>query len=416
MLTSIASLTARFRPHPRDPALKRFADGESASPEERACIARHLERCAECRATLSWVRGAGALLRTARTPAPPAGMLERIAAERAAGERFILPSADERRAPRSAPAWMAAAATVLVAAGIAGTAGVQRWRNGSDASRAPAHAAARAVPGDSVPTGSGFLVAVGVLPAEAYAQELPTEARGTPPRVVGLDGGRLRAGRWEYEFAEHSEKGAASVPERGAIVIEEAEHGGRPAWRVFDAWRGHTNDMAETTYVDRRTLRPLYRRALNVGYSHYDVAQRFMRDSVLGTMTGRGRVTRIARALPASGGPYAAGEGFFVLFFQSVVLKPGWSGSVSVVGWGAVPSDVVYPVSIRVLGEERVRIPAGAFDCWKLSVRVRGEPEQTVWVRASDGLLVMSRRIVRGGSNQVTLVSAPSTSTQPAER
>jgi hypothetical protein len=63
-----------------------------------------------------------------------------------------------------------------------------------------------------------------------------------------------------------------------------------------------------------------------------------------------------------------------------------------------VPADITYPIALRLLGEDRVTVPAGTFDCWRLSVRfgstedrVRITRSQTLWVRRSDGLLVRSR-------------------------
>ena len=70
-------------------------------------------------------------------------------------------------------------------------------------------------------------------------------------------------------------------------------------------------------------------------------------------------------------------------------LQPRWSASVSVVGWALVPRDVFIPIELRVVGEEFVRVPAGRFDCWRLSVRFFAK-EMSYWVRKSDGLGVRS--------------------------
>jgi hypothetical protein len=47
--------------------------------------------------------------------------------------------------------------------------------------------------------------------------------------------------------------------------------------------------------------------------------------------------------------------------------------------------DVSFPAMLRVAGAERVTVPAGTFDCWKLSVDA-GIGMQTYWVRKSDGV------------------------------
>jgi hypothetical protein len=67
--------------------------------------------------------------------------------------------------------------------------------------------------------------------------------------------------------------------------------------------------------------------------------------------------------------------------------------SVSVLGWGVVPDDVSYRVSMRVVGEERVSVPAGTFDCWLLVISARGRVLD-YWVRKSDGVAVRSHDVV----------------------
>jgi hypothetical protein len=63
---------------------------------------------------------------------------------------------------------------------------------------------------------------------------------------------------------------------------------------------------------------------------------------------------------------------------------------VSIVGWAVVPSDAFYPVTLRVVGEEKLSTSAGLVDCWKLRVSA-GQEQRTEWVRKSDGIALRSR-------------------------
>jgi hypothetical protein len=47
--------------------------------------------------------------------------------------------------------------------------------------------------------------------------------------------------------------------------------------------------------------------------------------------------------------------------------------------------DVSFPARLRVLAEERVTVPAGTFDCWKVAVEASAGM-QTYWVRKADGV------------------------------
>ena len=103
----------RFIGHPRFERLSRYADGELEGPE-RERVASHLARCERCRDTIRFVRELGETARHLPAPEPPADVVPRFLARRAAGERVILPTADpvpiesERR-----PVLPAAAAAVL---------------------------------------------------------------------------------------------------------------------------------------------------------------------------------------------------------------------------------------------------------------------------------------------------------------
>jgi hypothetical protein len=150
---------------------------------------------------------------------------------------------------------------------------------------------------------------------------------------------------------------------------------------------------SETLYVTRRELRLLSRVVHEAPYNRYSqitIRQRFIDDSVVGEMSTDGGVyRRIAHRLPAAFGPYLS-DALAPLGLLGVRLVPGWRGSVSVVGWAVVANDVFYPVTLRVVGEEKLPTPDGIVDCWTL--RVSAGPEQrTEWVRKSDGVALRSR-------------------------
>ncbi|MEP6690752.1 MAG: hypothetical protein ABJD07_06310 [Gemmatimonadaceae bacterium] len=382
--------------HPRPAALQRFA-AEECRPGERARVAEHLTRCARCRATVAATRELSVGARALEPPPVPPSMLGRVLADRAAGERVILPG--PANAPETAPARArmpsAAAAVVLAAVALALLLG-RHPRTGGGAAGADA---------DSLPSMRGVLIAVGVIPNEAFAREAQA------PSIGGIDGTRVRPTAMEYGLTYLVHGVATAAPERGTTAIESATFDGAPAWRIVDAWQGHAMDRPETTFVERASLRPLARVARNIGPSHFTIAQRFVRrgvvDSILGTIASTARTHPIARELPARFAPFLAGEGAPLLLMQSVRLGPAWTGSASIVGWGAVPSDLVYPIVLRVTGEERVTVPAGTFDCWTLTV-TDGRREQRLWLRKSDQLAVMSLDSTRtpGRTQRVVLVAA----------
>jgi anti-sigma factor RsiW len=94
---------------------------------ERAAVLAHLETCAECRAEVqSFAAATDALFQLAPEADPPAGFEVRLLARRAEAERenqpeapAVIRSLDSRRArPRRMRALLAAAAVVLLGAGV----------------------------------------------------------------------------------------------------------------------------------------------------------------------------------------------------------------------------------------------------------------------------------------------------------
>lgn len=382
--------------HPRALSLQRFADGD-APDGERARVAAHLARCTRCRGTVAFARGLGASLREVEPPRAPAHLMERVRHERASGARIILPSMDERAVARR-PVWLPTATVAVIAIATAAT--LARFGAGT-----PAGDSARAPATEPVPTMHGMLMSVGILLSIANAQTPPAASRAIPS-ISGINGDSIQPLRMEYELT-YIAKGRRLTPERGFTTVERATVAGGPALRIASGWRGHDLDRPETTYVERRSLAPLSRVARNIGPSRYVVTQRFTSDSLTGLIVSATSTHAIARALPAGAGPLLVGDAMALVLFQGVRLDRAWKGSAAIVGWGSAQADLLYPIELRVTGEESVAVPAGTFACWTIDVTA-GRRTQRVWVRKSDQLAVMSRdsTMVAGQTQQVVLISA----------
>lgn len=191
---------------------------------------------------------------------------------------------------------------------------------------------------------------------------------------------------------------------------------GVPAWKVTSMDRDARSDQrhvdVETLYVARADLR-LLRRSVHVEpYSRFariNVQQWFRGDSVTGRMTtdgpsiGSGRP--IAQRLPVPFSPYIT-EAFAPAFLMGVPLERHWARSASLLGWAVRTNDVFVPMELRVEGEERVSVPAGRYECWRLSIRFSGH-QIAYWVRKSDGLgvRVLAAHQPTNGTREIVLVS-----------
>ena len=310
-------------------------------------------------------------LQTLETPRPSEALKARILASRAAGVRAILPDAapSTRRSPRRAFG-LAIAATLIVALLPFGL-----WRSS-------ARAGEFASPG---------LFGLAALAQTTHDVQPPIE----PLRASAA--GRLRPLSAAYAMVSSESSGRLLEADSMTLTVRADSLDGMRAWRV--AWLGRTlNDdkpetHRETAYVAAADLR-LLRRDIHVEpyrrFQRINVYQRFDGDSVSGRMNtegpsiGEGRSFR--RLLPPEVGPHLT-ETIAPMYLMAVSLQPGWRGRASLLGWAVRDDDVLVPVEFRVEGEESIEVPAGRFDCWRLSWRV-GDRRLDYWARKSDGLAV----------------------------
>lgn len=373
--------------HPRAITLQRFADGR-LSRSRTGRVARHLSACARCRGRVAFSRHVGKIAREMEPLEAGDAMLERIVASRDSGTRFILPGDDSSiHGSNRRRVSLVAAAAILIS--VVGAASLVRMLG----DRATATRDTTTPP----PPITAFFVSVGVLPSSAAAQELPRA------RAMALDPTRLAPGTLVYERRWHRPSGDVVSGGRGVLEISTATLQGEGAWLVRSIWRdlqGGPNDdgvrlYAESVYVDQRTLRPVARRVHAVPYRRYPditIVQRFRGDSVLGEMTiSRPGIRRpIAREVRGLGDRVIPSEALGPFYLSGVDIDASWQAELGHLGWAVVPTDVVYPVSMRVVGSDRVTVPAGTFDCWKVAVVIGGR-RQWRWIRKSDHLAIMAR-------------------------
>ena len=324
------------------------------------------------------------------TPSPSAALRERILSDRAAGARIILPV--ERNAGGFPVRYLVAAVAVIVGLVVLPSRRASRDDVGN----------AQQVVLDS------FFGSVVYAEQPGSAPSLPA---AFPVRPERLHAGTLRYRRVVSDSLEHVTKTVESV-----LSLTADSSTGVAAWRVTRIDQERSNGppvtSAETLLVRQKDL-GLITRAVHVRpYTHWkgiNIEQRITGDSVTGRMTldDIKGMRPIARRLPSAYAPYLS-DAFAPVYLATVPLSARWQGSVTLLGWAVIPKDVLRPVQLRVTGEERVRVPAGTFDCWRMTISHSGGVID-YWVRKSDGIAV--RLVERnpppggGGERVVTLVS-----------
>ena len=302
------------------------------------------------------------------TPPPTEALKTRILTSRSAGVRLILPAPDERR--RGIPLSVAiAVAAVLVLVLI------------------PVELHRSATVGDDI-------VSPGVFGHLVFAEEVPRRNGPNIPPALVSGGSKLHPLSLEFESRFTDSTRRVAKLSHISFQVSNTSLDNTAAWRIVSLHRDSMPSArvdAETVYVAQRDLHLLKREIHVAPYGRYgriNVTQQFRRDSVIGHMTtegpsiGAGR--SFARKLPGAFAPFIS-ERIAPVFFMGVPLRREWSGSVTLLGWAVRDNDVLYPVEVRVESEDTVTVPAGRFDCWRMSIRFNGRSVD-YWVRKSDGL------------------------------
>jgi hypothetical protein len=369
--------------HPSDSALYDFADGTASAPHQNR-VAEHLESCQDCRDRVAFRRELSAATRMLPSIEPPPGLLQRILADRSAGERAILPAAARTRS--SATSRVIRLGAVAAALIVIATVTILERRS------------------RTAPT----LVAATIFFPEVASAGEPTGSRvALPPVGPQIDGTRLPVGAVEYRRYLIDSSGRRTITGNGVTSVRRVNANGATAFRVERVWldNGNATEKAskeiDSMLLDARDLHFIERYIDTQPYGRYSritVVQKFNGDSVYGRMNSEGGDSRgvgrtFVRRLPRASAPYVS-DALAPLIFTTLPMRLGWHGRVSVLGWAVRDTDVLYPVDIKVVGRNRVTVPAGSFDCWHVAI-TSGTHAHDVWARTSDGLVVRVRNVMQ---------------------
>jgi anti-sigma factor RsiW len=381
--------------HPTEMTLHRYAEGTLRGTGS-LWVRRHLASCHECRASVIFTRSLReALASLPPEPSPDAALIDRVLAERRAGDRSVLPTADDYqpavRRRISLPVLATSAAAVLVFSVVLH---YRPWATEQHSATTPGGVARKTSP----PLTEEFAVSEFFVPRSAFASE-PNPSDSSRP--LSLDGARLRPATIKYAQFERRSGGVRRQIATESVELTATRIDGRDAWRVLQRRKIGDTVHVETLYADRATLRTLGRTIRVQPYLRYagiTVRQRLVGDSLTGWMqTDSGLGRPIARHLLPRYAPYLS-DALAPMLLGATTLDRDWRGSFSILGWAVRNGDVSFPVRLRVVGDERVTTPAGTFDCWKVAVDA-SIGMQMYWVRKSDGIgaraLVVRDDVVR---------------------
>lgn len=332
-----------------------------------------------------------AALRQLPAPEPSPDLLQRILRSRAMGRRITFPTRESTAPWR----WIAAAAAVTVL--IGGT-----WVVSLSLSKI----------GESRGTARDQLAEMlrGTMGwPSAGGEETPT---GPPqpkyPLILSdaLDPSRLTEGIWTYQSTTTIDDIFTEASERHRVRVSHTRYARRPAWMVNTAKETEYgwSDYPDTAYVDAASLRPQYAVAYLGNERRTRIVQTFWSDSGSQSIEITGRMKTSLRGVMAL--PFPPNAVFtndwsqlrFRVLLPAFPLTRGWRGSLYQTGLfsKSEPGTLVQravPLNLRVVGRQRVSVPAGTFDCWRVEMESHlGDTQRwTMWVSRDQGWTIKAQ-------------------------
>jgi len=324
------------------------------------------------------------------TPEARSDLRERILLSRAIGFRVALPTDDAAVTPRSS--WRRAAGIAAAAVFVFGL----MWWSATDTRR---ERGAAIDPHEF----AGLLRGTPLWPAPGAAQESRPALQQPNYALIlapSLDTSRLREGIWTYESRTTTDD-VLTRPTGGIrIKLARARHEARVTWTANSARKGPRGwgEFSDTAYLDAGTLRPL-RHILHANKQRTAIRQRFSLDSAWEAIDQSSPERRSFRSHVAL--PFPRNAAFVTNWYlydlrilaPALTLTRSWRGSLYQVWWLSFPErfDAFVPVDLKVVGRDRLTVPAGTFECWRLEVettRVRYPDRFRMWIARDQGWVI----------------------------
>jgi hypothetical protein len=201
------------------------------------------------------------------------------------------------------------------------------------------------------------------------------------PRRLRVDATSLTPGQFVYQTTLERDAGTSVLGTR-TVTVSPLQYNGANAWLLLETRSGDGISATDSLIAGLGDLHPIHWSSV-LGEAR--LAAEFRGDSAFGgTVAPAGRRSIVA-SVP-SGTLISAAMLETVLRF--VPLQGAWEDSTLTLSI-TLNGNTVAPTRLAVIGEDRIRVPAGTFDCWV--VAVHADPARGLyWVTKSDPIVVRS--------------------------
>ena len=220
------------------------------------------------------------------------------------------------------------------------------------------------------------LMALGAVGARAQVQ-----AGDSGPRKFRIPAAVIAPGQYTYQTTIERNAGTSVLGTR-TVSVSQTTYAGSPAWLLLETRSGDGIPAVDSLLAGIVDLHPIHWSSTLGGAR---LAAEFRGDTVFGaTSAPTGRRSMVA-SVPSG---TMISSAMLETVLRLLPLQTGWEDSTGTLSI-SLAGNTVIPTRLSVIGEDRVRVPAGTYDCWVVAVHAdagRG----MYWVTKTDPIVVRS--------------------------
>jgi hypothetical protein len=233
---------------------------------------------------------------------------------------------------------------------------------------------------------AAFVVALVTVLAVRGAAQVPVgdtakkSVLDSSQRRALIDPTLLKPGAFVYDMS--LERDASTTPLGSRTVsVATTSYVGSPAWILLETRMGDRIEATDSLFVDP-SLHPLHWSAMQ---GKARLAVEFRGDSAYGATSGPPGHRSIVMSIP----PRTIVSGAMLESLLRIEpIQLGWEDTLATLSVSLTGASVS-PTRMYLVGEERVTVPAGTFDCWVVAVQSEGS-KGLYWVTKRDPIVVRS--------------------------
>ncbi|HEV8498509.1 MAG TPA: hypothetical protein VGQ56_16655 [Gemmatimonadaceae bacterium] len=203
----------------------------------------------------------------------------------------------------------------------------------------------------------------------------------TTPRRFHLDATALRPGQFVYETSLERNSTTTVLGAR-TVTVARTTYNAAPAWLLLETRSGDGIPTTDSLLTDLTALHPLHWSSTQ-GLSR--LAAEFRGDTVFGATAAPSSRRSIVAVVPSG---TMVSSAMLETALRLLPLQTGWEDSTTALSITLSATGII-PTRFTVIGEDRVRVPAGTFDCWVVAVHADAA-RGLYWVTKRDPEIVRS--------------------------